>query len=181
MWARRHISLFGKSLVAKTFLFSKLNYIVQSLALPNYVLDTIDDIIFKFLWTTESNKKGREKIKRHTLCLDHSAGGIGMISIKTQQQAFLIKTIHKINNGNKKGVHFQMVNNLFKNLGGIEYFLLCNIDLSSFMGIELVKSYYWRTAMAAWLNLDKTELYTGLENGGPIPIFNNRLITFKNK
>ena len=81
-WSKRRISLWGKSIVAKTFLLSKLNYILQSLALPPHILDQIDDIIFKFLWTTDSNKKGFERLNRNTLCLPISDGGVAIISIK---------------------------------------------------------------------------------------------------
>ena len=180
MWARRHLSLIGKCLVAKTFLLSKLNYIIQSLALPVNVINTIDEIIFKFLWTTSSNKKGKEKLKRDTLCLDKNQGGVGMISIRDQQESFLIKSLHKIKSQGRESQHFNLVNNFLNPIGGIDYFLLCNIDYKSFLGINKVRSHYWRYAMVAWLKFRQTDLYAENEISGPITLFNNKQILFKN-
>ena len=48
-WSKRNRSLAGKVLIAKTFLLSKLNYIMQALSLPKTIAALIDSIIFKFL------------------------------------------------------------------------------------------------------------------------------------
>ena len=48
-WSQRNISLYGKVIICKTFLLSKINYIIQSLSLPSQVLDEIDRISFKFI------------------------------------------------------------------------------------------------------------------------------------
>ena len=48
-WNRRNISLLGKSLLAKLFMLSKINHIIQSLVLPNSVINIIDNLIYIFL------------------------------------------------------------------------------------------------------------------------------------
>ena len=61
-WSKRNLSLAGKVLIAKTFLLSKLNYIIQALSLPKAIAAQIDSIIFKFLW--QKNTQSKKLLKR---------------------------------------------------------------------------------------------------------------------
>ena len=176
-WMKRNISIWGKCIVSKTFLLSQINYIIQSLALPDHVLDQIDDIIFHFVWTTGSNKRGRERLKRDTLCLDISEGGLSMISIKDQQHAFLMKSLHKTNKDHST-TQFMIVDNLLKPVGGLEYFLLCHTKLHAFEGLDTIKSHYWKRAMLSWLTF-RTAYVNNDNINCPIPLFNNDNIMFK--
>ena len=177
-WSKRHISLWGKSIVAKTFLLSKLNYILQSLALPTHILEIIENIIFKFLWVTDSNKNGFERLNRNTLCLPISEGGVGMISIKDQQKTFLMKWLHRLNSGSRNKTHHKIINYLFKNIGGLEYFLECDSTPNLFKGLETIKSHYWKQSIIAWLEFDKSN-FTENNINIPVPIFNNLNIVYK--
>ena len=59
---QRNLSLKGKVIIAKTFLLSKLNYVLQALSLPDKALAEIDRVIFKFLWQKRySNKRLSKK------------------------------------------------------------------------------------------------------------------------
>lgn len=176
-WNKRRISIWGKSLVSKTFLLSKLNFIIQSLALPYHILDQIDDIIFSFLWTTDSNRKGSERLKRNTLCLDASEGGLSMISIKDQQEAFLMKSINRINK-DKLATHYKILNHLLNKVGGLEYFLLCNTNANKFVGVNTIKSHYWKRAVVAWLNVNAS-FKENKNTNCPVPLFNNDIIVYK--
>ena len=51
------MSIVWKVLVAKTFLMSKLNYIIQALSLPKAIAAQIGSIIFKFLWQKKHSIK----------------------------------------------------------------------------------------------------------------------------
>ena len=42
--------MYGKVILCKTFILSKINYIIQSLALPEAILAEIDRIMFNFIW-----------------------------------------------------------------------------------------------------------------------------------
>ena len=95
-WTKRNCSIWGKTIVAKTFLLSKLNYILQSLNLPINIQQIIDNMIFKFIWKTKSSKKTIEKIKRSTLCLNVKDGGLSMVSIETQQKVLLLRWLHRL-------------------------------------------------------------------------------------
>ena len=90
-WSKRNLSLYGKNIILKTFILSKLNFIIQALFLPEKELADIDRILFKFLWKkNNSNQKAFEKIKRSTMCKDYNEGGLACISIKDQQKVFLV-------------------------------------------------------------------------------------------
>ena len=177
-WTKRNCSLFGKSIVAKTFLLSKINYLIQSLNLPFDIQKSIDNMIFKFLWKTSTNKSGVEKIKRTTLCLESIEGGIAMISVETQQKVMLMKWLHRLIL-KKNSTHFKIVNDIFKPIGGLEYFLDCNVTLDNFKGLEQIQSNYWKNTIKAWTELDKSSLnesnlqYTNL--------FNNDKVRYRNK
>ena len=174
-WNRRNISLLGKCLVAKTFLLSKLNHIIQSLVLPDSVIDIIDSLIFQFLWMkTDLGKRATEKIKRTTLCLPVEQGGISMISIKDQQQVMLIKWLYR---GSKKTcTHYTMINNHFKHLGGIEYILKCSAGTRCFKGLPQVTSVFWQKALIAWTKINKSSYSIDVLD---MPIFNNSLLLYK--
>ena len=90
-WNKRNISMYGKIILCKSFILSKMNYIIQSLSLPDIVLAEIDGIMFRFIWQKKkSNKRVFERISRTTLCQDYALGGLKMISIKDQQNVFHI-------------------------------------------------------------------------------------------
>ena len=153
-WSKRNISIWGKCLVAKTFFLSKINYIIQSLALPFHILKIINDLIFKFLWKTESNKNGYERINRKTLCLPTALGGLSMISIEDQQHMLLLKWLKRIHTrykNNQHETHVKIVNYFLRNLGGIHYITLSNLTRENFKGLTTVKSTYWKRVIEAWL------------------------------
>ena len=177
-WSKRQCSVWGKSIVAKTFLLSKLNYIIQSLSLPIGTQKHIDDLIFKFLWKKDNNKRAVEKVKRSTLCLDVDSGGISMISIETQQKVMLMKWLHRLLTKTNTS-HFKVVDSFFEPVGGLKYFMSCNINDQQFIGLDKIKSHYWKSAMLAWLNLDKSKGVATEQHH--IPIFNNNQIIYKKK
>ena len=102
-WNRRNISLYGKIIIAKTHLLSKINYIIQSLTLPSSVLEEIDKILFKFIWQKKfTNKKAFEKIKRSVMCKNIENGGLSMVSIKDQQKVFHLKWLKELSYDSQK-------------------------------------------------------------------------------
>ena len=131
-WSRRNHTLLGKCVIAKTFLLSKVAYILQSLSLPEEVLNEIDTILFRFLWKNKDiNVRAHEKIKRSVLCLDSSEGGVNMISVKDQQKVMLIRWLQRGFTGTNLTQH-KIINYLFANIGGLGYIINSNIIISSF-------------------------------------------------
>ena len=60
-------SIWGKSLITKIMLLSKITSVIQSLSLPENILKEIDDLLFKYIWRSESNKNGYERINGKTI------------------------------------------------------------------------------------------------------------------
>ena len=179
-WNKRNPSLIGKVLVAKTFLLSKMNFAIQSLNASPEFLDTIDKLIFKFLWKSNTNVNGREKIKKKVLCKDYAEGGLKMIQICDQQKVMLMKWLFKLCS-NKDSTHFKLVNEIFKHVGGIEYILHCNAQKIDFKGISQIKSVYWQAVLNTWIDIKDKTLFYDNHQQERIPIFNNSKITFKGK
>ena len=174
-WSRRNPSLLGKCLVAKTFLLSKITYIIQSLNIPTNVLNEFDALMFRFLWKNKDlNVRAHEKIKRNVLCLDSKDGGINMISLKDQQQVMLIRWLQKGYIGTNQ-TQQKIINNLFKEVGGVEYIINTFITSNLFKGLNMVKSYYWRNTIKTWVDLNSQNVQS-LAN---VPLFNNKNILYK--
>ena len=179
-WHKRNLSLYGKIVIAKTFLLSQITHIIQSLALPETVVDEIDTIIFKFLWQKHySEKKANEKLKRSILCSDISDGGLKMISVKTQHKVFLMKWMYKAVspkwNGNT------LINYIFSELGGTKYF----IEAPEFNNIreyeKLCKSNFWTKVAQTWSDFRRDNPLNVLTIDDILmqPLFNNQLIKYK--
>ena len=178
-WSRRQLSLWGKCLVAKMFLISKLTLVLQALVLPDPIINNIDDIIFGYLWRLSSNKNGFERLNRKTICKSIFEGGLGMIAVRDQQKVFLLKWLHKLNVKDKNDCHLKIVNHFFSHVGGLNYLMLCNINFKCFKGINRIQTHFWRQALISWLhynhdssNMIFDDLY--------IPLFNNSVINYKN-
>ena len=56
-WSRRNLSIYGKIVIAKTFLISQFIYIMQSIGLPNNILHNINRALYSFLWKKNYNNK----------------------------------------------------------------------------------------------------------------------------
>lgn len=180
-WSKRNISIWGKTLVAKTFLLSKINYAIQSLSLPENILTEIDNLIFKYLWKSDTNKNGYERVNRNTLCLGIQSGGLAMISIKDQQEVMLLRWLYRIHSRYKDNhTHFKIVNKLFKSVGGLKYCFFNNIKLPLFKGLGTINSVFWKKAATTWMSFKQDSLLEEIP-ALFIPIFNNRHILHAKK
>ena len=177
-WSRRNVSLMGKCLLTKLFMLSKLNNVMQPLSIPSLVLESIDQLLFGFLWSNNPfNKRVAERVKRDTLCLPIEEGGIGMISVCDQQKVMLISWLKKrslINNP----THLKIVNYFCRSLGGIHYISKCNANVSQFSNLNAIKSMFWRDVIKAWAGLDKSDFCHSQANH-ETPIFYNSNVVYK--
>ena len=180
-WNKRNISLYGKIILCKTYLISKLNFILQSLALPKCVLEEIDRLIFKFLWQKQStNKKAYEKIKRSILCKDIPDGGLNMISVQDQQKVFLIKWLKKVAYNE---IDQNLPSHHLLKIGGAPYILNCKVDNPESFLDSKISSHFWKEVVVTWLQLNnKTNIFSEdstVENILKQPIFLNTDIKYK--
>ena len=152
-WQKRNLSLYGKVIIAKTFLLSQISHILNSLFLQEEVLVEIDRIIFKFLWKKKvSNKKAFEKVKRSILCKEVKEGGLGMISIKDQQRVFSIKWLKKLVSEDENSNRLrELGSQYFHTLGGVHYFIECQSHQLDKNQLNKIKSHFWRSVASTWL------------------------------
>ena len=86
------ISIIRKIRIIKTFGIPKFLHIMQSITLPTEIITNINRIFFRFIWKKKwNNRKAYEKVKRQTLCMPHSAGGLDMIDIEKNARIFRIE------------------------------------------------------------------------------------------
>jgi len=72
IWSQRNLSIYGKSIIAKTFILSQFMYHISVLPVLGSNLGTVvNDLLFKFLW---NNKP--DKIRRDIMCSDYYSGGV---------------------------------------------------------------------------------------------------------
>ncbi len=62
-WTHRHLTMEGKNLIVKTFGLSQIIYNMQAYGFEKEELTTIERTIFKFLWSTNKNQNGIDRIK----------------------------------------------------------------------------------------------------------------------
>lgn len=60
-WQARHLTLYGKILVIKTFALSKLIYLASSIYVPDWVTKRVTSIIYSSLWDGKKDKIKRKQ------------------------------------------------------------------------------------------------------------------------
>ena len=160
LWSKRNLSITGKLCIIKTFLISQIIYVIQSLSLPDAVLNTINTLLFRFLWKKKhTNTKAYEKIKRAVICNTHENGGINMINIKDMQSSFLLSwAIKLMKSTNEKWSIIPRF--MYSYLGQDLVSFKSNLDNKTFIGIDHIRSEFWKTVLITWLNnKDKLKVY----------------------
>lgn len=183
-WQRRNLSLYGKIIIAKTFILSQFTYIIQSLALPQYVLNEIDSLMFKFIWKKKfSNTRAFEKVKRTVMCKTVNEGGLNMISIKDQQKVFLLKWLQKITEQNIKDACICAATQFtFARVGGVKYF----VETCGDEGVHkenYLPSVFWTQVARTWneFTKNKNKQPNNIVDILIQPLFNNCNIKYKGK
>ena len=96
-WSKRDLSIKGKIVVIKTFLISQLTFVMQSIGVPDSVLNKINSVLYKFIWQRKnSNKKAFEKVKRKIMESDIEQGGLKMINVCDLQKQFYLQWAGKL-------------------------------------------------------------------------------------
>jgi hypothetical protein len=175
-WERRNPSLLGKVTIIKTLLLSQLSHILQVLALPTKVLNTINTIIYRFLWKKKyNNKRAFEKIKRGVLSLDIPDGGLKMINIENQQNTFLIKWASRLVKNPDAGWAV-LAKSLLLPFRNLDCAFNASCKPNEIQHINDIKSEFWKRVVQATTLLEKPK-----EPVNTQPLWNNCNIQFKNK
>ena len=108
IWAARNLSLKGKVTIIKAMVLSQISHLLTMCFCPKQVLDTIDKLIFNFLW----NKKPH-KIKRDTIIANFSDGGLRMpdiYALHTKSKISWLKRLYSDEEGKWKNLMWYMLN-----------------------------------------------------------------------
>ena len=181
IWNKRNLSISGKICIIKTFLLSQFVYALQSLVAPEYILNKINSLIFRFLWKRKNtNKRAFEKVKRNVLCSASSSGGLNMINVKDMQISFLsMWAINLIEAKNQPW--FDFPNFLFSKLGCKCSCFYSDVKPKHFQGLEYINSVFWKNVLITWLdNKDKIVTNSDVTQKLNMCLWNNSKIKYKN-
>ena len=78
MWQTRDLTLFGRTMLVKALGISKLVYAASMLCVPEVVVKTVQERIFKFLW-----KNKEDKVKRPVVMQSLYYGGLNFPNFRT--------------------------------------------------------------------------------------------------
>ena len=91
MWQHREISLQGKALILDTLGLSGLVYLGSVQPIPRSFLQSINKLIFKFLWSGKT-----KPINRTTLILPEDKGDLGITDLEIKLPALQLKRLQSI-------------------------------------------------------------------------------------
>ena len=181
---KKNSSLYGKVLLCKSYLLSQVSFILQTLSLPNHVLDNIDSLLFKFVWQKSfSQKKAREKIKRSVLCKPLIEGGLDMVRCRDQQKVFHLKWMHRIVSDNDSLYKLsELADMFFSPVGGVNYILSSSL-ISDKYKLTFDFSRFWQDILKTWISYHTKETERTHRDTEILkePLFNNLHINHKGK
>jgi hypothetical protein len=105
-WSQRSLSINGRMIIAKTFAASQIVYTLQSYAIRNNDLKTIEKAIYAFV-NGRKDSIGPETIARKLLKAPKSEGGINGIDIESFANAICTRTYAKAANNHRELGKFQ--------------------------------------------------------------------------
>ena len=122
MWQTRDLSLYGRTLLAKTIGVSQLIYTASMLTVPENIIQKTQAELFAFLWR---NKK--DKIKRKVIYLPLVDGGLNFINLRTMSKSLRLSWIGRLLDGSD--ANWKAIPNYYFNRhGGLTFLLNCNYD-----------------------------------------------------
>ena len=170
--------MFGKTVVIKTFLNSQFTYVLRVLKLPDYVINEINTLFFRFFWRRSNcNKKAFERVKRRIVVSDYSLGGINMVDIRFIQMSFQLEWLMKLSKANQNDKWSFIPLNYFSIFGTNMAFLSNCISEKRFRGLELLPESFWKESLKVWLCTNKIGNGHNLKNQC---LWNNENIQFQN-
>ena len=126
IWQTRDLSLYGRSMLAKTVGASQLIYAATMLTVPEPVIQKTQTKLFAFLWR---NKK--DKIKRQIIYQPMSDRGLNFMNFRTMFKSLRLSWIGRLLDGTN--ANWKAIPNFFFNkYGGPTFLWKCNYDVNLF-------------------------------------------------
>ena len=125
LWLSRDLTLYGKSLLAKTLGVSQLVYAASLLSVPNAVIKIVQTELFSFLW-----KNKRDKIKRVVIYQPLAEGGLNFINFDTMVKSLRLAWLSRLLGDNDDS--WKVIPNYYlSEYGGLQFLLKCNYNAES--------------------------------------------------
>ena len=122
MWQTRDLSLYGRTLLAKTIGVSQLIYTASMLTVPENVIQKTQAKLFALLW-----RKKKDKIKRKVIYQPLVDGGLNFINFRTMTKSLRLSCIGRLLDGSD--ANWKTIPNYYLNrYGGLTFLLNCNYD-----------------------------------------------------
>ena len=177
LWSKRNLSIIGKIIILKAFGISPMVHIIQSIGLMPSQINTINGILFRFLWQKKYDNKVKysERVKRNVLCGRKFEGGLDMLNMLSFQMSFQLGWAKRLLDDEPADWKDAALHS-FAPVGGLSAFR-SNLRSGSFKGLGLIKNNFWRSVLQVWLDNNENNLKDDLN---PLtPLFNNRDLKFK--
>ena len=88
-WKNRGLTLVGKIQLLKTFVMSKIMYIISNIEIPDDFVMAVEKLMFKFIWN------GPDKIARATMFADYIDGGLKFPKLECMIETQLVKWVQR--------------------------------------------------------------------------------------
>lgn len=167
MWLQRDLSIFGRLLLSKAEGISRLVYPALSLFVKDSTTKEINKILSNFTWR---NKK--HHLKNEILSASRKQGSFEMLNFNDLNNTFKIKWVKECLKS-PNSIWFFIPNNLCKKLGGLQFLLSCNFNVTK---LPLKLSKFHQQALLAW-----KLCYSHNFSPHKAIIWNNEDITIKKK
>ena len=152
-WKARHLTLFGKIIIIKSFLVSQIIYNAQMILMPQNVIKQINTLLYTFLWNGK-----RDKVKRKVICMKYNFGGLKMVDLNTLFQSFLLKWILHYFSVPESSKWKRVIDGFFGKVGSIQYVLNCSCskeDLTIYLANIKMPPYY-KKMIHAWFEFKES-------------------------
>ena len=91
MWRQRNLTIYGKTLILKTFALSQLLYVSSVFHIPKYIMKEVEDLAYEYLWNGKQHK-----VKKKVAIQDFELGGCRMVDLIEMNKLQKIKWIKKL-------------------------------------------------------------------------------------
>ena len=138
-WKRRTLTPIGRIQVIKSLIISQFNHLFISLPNPEVTfISQLNQVLFNFLWNSKI-----DKVKRNTIIMNYSDGGLKMIDIVSFIDSLKLSWIRRLFQSTSK---WQNVISTFVDINilsncGREYIQICQ---------NKSKNKFWKDVFKAW-------------------------------
>ncbi|KAF7807009.1 ribonuclease H [Senna tora] len=95
-WKANCLSLAGRATLVQSVCSTMLLYHMQHAMLPKGVISEIEKLERAFLWGSSPKKKRLHQISWNKICIPRRLGGLGILSLKDMNLAFLFKLVWQL-------------------------------------------------------------------------------------